>query len=188
MILSFRRALAVPIFAFVLLAAIACTHRPASGSVPASASAPGPQSSLQPDQTNTEGWDQAWTNLVNDVEQSFTPSLPTLTAVEVELVVGNPGPAKSELTLTVLDATGQTLAEVTEFVPTGDSTQVIFVIPKGGAEVTPGQTYRLKLAGDNTFGWKYIVGGYEKGEATFNGKPLLEQTRSTFLFRTFGTN
>jgi len=39
-----------------------------------------------------------------------------------------------------------------------------------------------------TFGWKYIGGGYEKGEATFNGKPLLPGARSTFLFRTFGRN
>jgi hypothetical protein len=42
------------------------------------------------------------------------------------------------------------------------------------------------LSGGITFGWKYVVGGYEKGEATFNGKPLLSQARSTFLFRTFG--
>jgi hypothetical protein len=38
------------------------------------------------------------------------------------------------------------------------------------------------------FGWKYVVGGYENGAATFNGKPLLKQARSTFLFRTFGTD
>ena len=44
----------------------------------------------------------------------------------------------------------------------------------------------LRLTGGATFGWKYVVGGYEHGEATFNGKPLLAQTRSTFLFRTFG--
>lgn len=188
MILSFQRTLAAPIFACVLLAAIACTHRPASGSVPTSAPAPGQQSSLKPDQVNTEGWTKAWTNLVNEAEQSFTPSFPALTAVEVELVVGNPGPAKSELTLTVLDATGQALAAMTEIVSTQGGAQVMFVIPKGGIEVTPGQTYRLKLTGDNTFGWKYIVGGYEKGEATFNGKPLLADARSTFLFRTFGTN
>jgi hypothetical protein len=67
-----------------------------------------------------------------------------------------------------------------------DYDQVMFVIPQGGVEVTPGQTYRLKLSGGTTFGWKYIVGGYEKGAATFNGKPLLPNERSTFLFRTFG--
>jgi hypothetical protein len=44
----------------------------------------------------------------------------------------------------------------------------------------------MKLSGGTTFGWKYVVGGYEKGDATFNGKPLLADARSTFLFRTFG--
>jgi len=32
------------------------------------------------------------------------------------------------------------------------------------------------------FGWRYIVGGYQKGAATFNAKPLLPNARSTFLF------
>lgn len=60
------------------------------------------------------------------------------------------------------------------------------MMPKGGIEVSPGQPYRLKLSAGATFGWKYVVGGYEKGEATFNGKPLLPEARSSFLFRTFG--
>lgn len=144
------------------------------------------QGSMTPDQVNTAGWDKAWTNLVNDVEQTFTPSLKRLVGVEVELVVGNAGAPEDHLTLTVLDATGRTVALVTENVQTADSDQVMFVIPEGGVEVTPGQTYRLKLSGGTTFGWKYIVGGYEKGAATFNGSPLLPEGRSTFLFQTFG--
>jgi hypothetical protein len=43
---------------------------------------------MMPDQVNMTGWDGAWTNLVNDVEQAFTPSVPKLMGVEVELVVG----------------------------------------------------------------------------------------------------
>jgi hypothetical protein len=144
------------------------------------------QGSMTPDQVNTAGWDKGWTNLVNDVEQTFTPSLTRLVGVEVQLVVGNAGAAEDHLTLTVLDATGRTVAVVTESVQTADCDQVMFVIPKGGVKVTPGQTYRLKLSGGTTFGWKYIVGGYEKGAATFKGKPLLPKERSTFLFRTFG--
>jgi hypothetical protein len=139
-----------------------------------------------PDQVNTAGWSKDWTNLVNDVEQSFTPMLARLVGVEVELVVGNAGAAEDQLTLTVLDQTGQTVAVVTENVQTADRGQVMFLIPSGGVEVTPGQTYRLKLSGGTTFGWKYVVGGYENGAATFNGKPLLPNARSTFLFRTFG--
>ena len=187
MVCRFKRALVTAGLGCVLLVSAACRHKAASGSVPTPAPSSSAQlASMKPDQVNTAGWDKAWTNLVNDVEQTFTPSITRLVGVEVDLVVGNAGPAKDEVTLTVLDATGQTIAVMTESVPTADCDQVMFVIPKGGVEVTPGQTYRLKLSGGTTFGWKYVVGGYEKGEATFNGKPLLRDARSTFLFRTFG--
>jgi hypothetical protein len=141
---------------------------------------------MVPDQENTAGWDRGWTNLVNDVEQTFIPSLPKLIAVEVELVVGNPGPKEDELTLEVLEATGQTVAVATMTVQTADPGPAIFVLAKNGIEVIPGQTYALKLDGGTTFGWKYVLGGYKDVEATFNGKPLLLDARSTFLFRTFG--
>jgi hypothetical protein len=42
------------------------------------------------------------TNLVNDAEQTFAPSLTRPVGAEVELVVGNPGAAEDQLTLTVL--------------------------------------------------------------------------------------
>ena len=148
------------------------------------------QTSMTPDQVNTTGWDDtAWRNLVNDVEQTFTPSVAKLMDVEVELIPGNPPPerdAEDYVTLRVLDARGRQLAAVTKRVSTANCDQVMFVIPKGALNVTPGQTYRLQLRGGITFGWKYMVGGYEKGAATFNGKPLLGEARSTFLFRTFG--
>jgi hypothetical protein len=137
---------------------------------------------------NTDGWNKAWTNLLNDAEQSFTPALPRLRAVEVELVVGNPGASEDELTLTLLDVDGRSLAVVGQDVPTAESDHVLFTFPNEGVKVSPGDTYRLKLSGGVTFGWKYVVGGYENGEATFNGKPLLPDARSTFLFRTFGEN
>ena len=70
--------------------------------------------------------------------------------------------------------------------PAADCAHTLFVIPKDGIEVEPGQTYRIKLSGGLLFGWKYVVGGYQKGAATFNGRPLLPGARSTFLFRTFG--
>lgn len=148
----------------------------------------GTSAPLKPDQANTARWDKAWTNLVNDAEQSFIPSLPKLTAVEVDLIVGNPGPAEDELTVTVLDSAGQTVAVVTQTVPASDCEHALFVISNDGVDVKPGQIYRIKLTGGMLFGWKYVVGGYEKGAATFNGKPLLPKARSTFLFRTFGTD
>ena len=141
---------------------------------------------MLPDQVNTAGWDKAWTNLLNVAEQSFTPSSSKLLGVEVELVVGNPGEAEDELTLTIVDANNKELAIVTQKVQVANPDQVMFGMPTGGVELLPGQIYWLRLTGGATFGWKYVVGGYEHGEATFNGKPLLAETRSTFLFRTFG--
>ena len=38
--------------------------------------------SMIPDQASTAAWTKAWTNLLNDVRQTFTPSLPRLTGVE----------------------------------------------------------------------------------------------------------
>lgn len=94
--------------------------------------------SPQPDQVNTPGWDKAWTNLLNDAEQSFTPSLPRLVAVEVELVMGNPGAPEDELTLTVLDSSGQTLAAVTHNVPAANCDSVRFMLSNVGIAVLPG--------------------------------------------------
>lgn len=121
---------------------------------------------------NTAGWKNAWTDLLNDSEQSFTPALPKLLAVEVELVVGNPGAPEDELTLTVQDATGQSLAVVTQIVRSANCQRVTFFIPKGGIEVSPGQIYRLKLCGGATFGWKYVVAG------TKRARPHLTEDRS----------
>ena len=100
---------------------------------------------------NTAGWDKAWTNLLNVAEQSFTPLLPKLLRVEVELVVGNPGETEDELTLTILDAKAQMLAVVTQQVQSSTSDHVMFVMPKGEVELSPGQIYRLRLTGGHVW-------------------------------------
>jgi len=144
--------------------------------------------SRTPDQANTAQWENAWTNLeFNVLRQSFMPSRPRLTAVEVELVVANPGPASSEVTMTLLNAGGDPLAVVAKTVPVDACRHVLFVFPNGGLRVSPGQLYSIELSGGaGLFGWKYVMGGYTNGAASFNGKPLLRDARSTFLFRTFG--
>ncbi len=142
---------------------------------------------LKSDQVNTEGWNKAWTNLVNVVEQTFIPSLPRLSAVEVELVAGNLNASEDELTLSILDEKGAELVSTTQIVQAADCEHVRFLLPEDGVEVRPGEVYRIRLNGGITFGWKYVVGGYPRGAATVNGKPLLGKTRSTFLFRTFGS-
>ena len=149
-----------------------------------------PYASRTLDQVNTAPWKDGWTNLLGNIlRQAFTPSHPRLTAVEVELVVGNPGPASSEVTMTLLNAKGEPLAVVSKTVLVDDCRHVLFILPSGGLPVSPGQVYSIQLSdGRGVFGWKYVEGGYGNGDASFNGKPLLRGTRSTFLFRTFGTS
>jgi len=146
---------------------------------------------MRPDQVNTAEWKGGWTNLLNDARQNFVPSLPRLMAVSVELVVGNPGPDEDLLTLSVLDGKGKPVGRLTQRVSTETSGHVLFQFPGRGLKVSPGTPYSLQLRGGTLFGWKYVVGGYENGDGTFNGKPLVRKAdgtpeRSTFLFRTFG--
>ncbi len=81
------------------------------------------------DQANTATWQNAWTNLLNDVRQSFTPSLPKLVAVEIELVVANPGPSADTLTMKLIDPTGRPVAIVSKMVQTTDAEHALFVFP-----------------------------------------------------------
>ena len=148
----------------------------------------GLRASLTPDQSNTEPWKSAWTNL-NNAQQSFKPLLPRLTGVEVELVVANPGPASGEVTMALMNAEGENLAVVSKTVTVADCNHVLFLLPKGGLRVLPAQVYSIALnGGGGVFGWKYVKDGYANGAASMNGKPLSGETRSTFLFRTFGVN
>lgn len=180
-----RSILCVAVSTFVLVVTTACRHQAVTSPIlpitPRSEPVP-----MEVDQVNTAGWDKAWTNLSNDTEESFTPSLPRLTGVEVELIVGNPGEPDDELTLTIRDARHQELTTVTQIVKVHDADHVMFLMPDGGVPINPGSVYAIQVRGGVTFGWKYVVGGYDGGEATFNGKPLLLDARSTFLFRTFG--
>jgi hypothetical protein len=94
--------------------------------------------------------------------------------------------------MALANAEGQPLAYVSKTVQVTDCRLVLFVLPKGGLRVTPGQIYSITLSSvDTVFAWKYVAGGYANGAATFNGfpgKPVSRVTRTTFLFRTFGTN
>jgi hypothetical protein len=96
------------------------------------------------------------------------------------------GPEEEDVTLHVLNAAGEVLATVSRSVPVIESGHALFVFPEGGVPVTPGEVYSIRLSGEYLFGWKYVVGGYENGEASFNGRPPLPDARSTFLFKTLG--
>jgi hypothetical protein len=123
------------------------------------AALPTQRPAMKLDQANTATWQNAWTNLLNDVRQSFTPALPKLVAVEVELVTANPGPSADTLTMKLVGPTGRAVAIVSKMVQTTDAEHAIFVFPEGGVEVSPGQLYSLQVSGGSTFGWKYVVGG-----------------------------
>ena len=154
---------------------------------PAGGRSPALLSMLKPDQANTAPWQNAWTNLNNYAAQSFVPRLPRLSGVEVELVVANPGPDSAEISMMVLNQAGESVAQISKVVSAAECGHVLFVFPRGGLRVAPGQVYSIALSGgDNRFGWKYVLGGYGRGEAFFNNKPLAKQARSTFLFRTYG--
>jgi hypothetical protein len=147
-----------------------------------------PSEVMRPDQVNTEPWTKAWAGLDNNVmQQAFVPSLPRLNGVEVQLVTATPGVQDEDVSMSVADADGGTLAFESKHVPVSECDHVVFVFPHGGLRVSPGKTYRIGVS-SAVFGWKYVEGGYASGDALLNGKPLLASTRSTFLFRTFGTD
>ncbi len=156
---------------------------------PAEGGASTPYATGTPDQANAAQWDNAWTNLNGHfLGQTFTPYLPKLTAVELELVAANPGPASSVVTMNLENAQGKALVAILKTVPVDDCGYVLFVFPEGGLRVSPGHVYSIRVSGgDGFFGWKYAKGGYANGAATFKDRPLLRDSRSTFLFRTFGT-
>jgi hypothetical protein len=143
---------------------------------------------MRPDQVNTEPSTKAWANLDNNVvQQAFVPSLLRISGVEVQLVTAMPGVQGGDVGMSVADADGQTLAVESKHVPVSECDHVLFVFPQGGLRVSPGKTYRIGIS-STVFGWKYVDGGYASGDALLNDKPLLANTRSTFLFRTFGTD
>lgn len=156
--------------------------------------------SLSLDQENSEPWNNAWMSLdyvngpgippksaIRVLSQTFVPRLPWLTAVEVELAAAKPGQSTGDVGMTLMSAEHQVLADVSKTVSVADCDHVLFVLPNGGVTVAPGQVYSIELIGvGGVFGWKYVVGGYANGVASSEGRPLLPDRRSTFLFRTFG--
>jgi hypothetical protein len=50
---------------------------------------------MKPDRVNSAPWGKAWSNLLNDVRQTFEPALARLVAVEVELAFANLGPSEN---------------------------------------------------------------------------------------------
>lgn len=158
------------------------------------------ESRLRLDQENSEPWNYASVGLdyvigpgirpksaIRVLSQTFVPRLPKLAAIEVELAAVKPGQSTGDVDLTLMSKY-QVLAQVWKTVPAAACDHVLFLLPNGGVTVVPGHAYSIELTGiGGVLGWKYVVGGYAKGAASSERKPLLQSGRSTFLFRTFGT-
>ena len=152
------------------------------------------------DQANTEPWKGRWASAVTSpscttsvpfLRESFVPSLPNLTAVEVELLAAHPNPlATGHIQMLISSEKKGIIANVSKAVSTGDCSHVLLLLPKGGVKVSPGHVYTIELfVVDGEFSWKYVVGGYRKGTASAHcATSPLPDTRSTFLFKTFGAN
>jgi len=164
------------------------------------AGTPSPSAHLRTDQANTEPWQGRWAraaispskSFLPVLRQGFVPSLPRLTGVEVELVAVHPGsPVTGDIEMRISDAKNEIVADVWKTVPTGDCSHVLFLLPGGGLQVSPGRAYTIQLvAVDGVFGWKYVDGGYREGAASApNGSnPPLPDSHSSFLFKTFGSD
>jgi hypothetical protein len=123
--------------------------------------------------------------LNNSVLRFINPPNPSLSSVSKDRELCST--AADRVTLTIYDAGGSDIASSSGDVTAAGVDRERFVFP-GDVAVTPGLPYAIRVSGRVTFGWKYVVGGYERGAATFNGRPFVANTRTTFLFRTLGSH
>ncbi len=76
----------------------------------------------------------------------------------------------------ILNPEKMLVASLSKTVSADDCSHVLFLLPRGGLQVSPGQVYTIQLGeSGGVFGWKYVVGD--------GLHPL-----GTFLFKTFGKN
>jgi hypothetical protein len=140
------------------------------------------------DQVNNPAWTGGATNVApaNKVSQTFVPSLPWLTGVDVALKTGNPGRGGELVTMKILDAAGRELASSSLNIPEGFEGFKRFTFSGSGINVTVGQPLTIQLfdTGKIIFFWKYNNGNtYAAGQAYFYGSAFRD---NDFLFQTFG--
>ena len=89
--------------------------------------------SMTPDQANTASWKNAWRNLLNDVQQTFTPTLPRLTRVEVELGWQTRAHPMARSRCFPGKCRGRSVGGCIKTVPVAACGHVQFVLPNGGS-------------------------------------------------------
>jgi hypothetical protein len=136
------------------------------------------------DQASSSDANAGWTILTNHLGQTFVPTLPRLTKVEVELVFLNPGESEGEVEMWLLNSKGEVLAHASKSIPAFAAGWTTFVFPN--LDVIPGQTYSIRVNGGSSLAWKYVTHGYNRGGALWNQKAFGEDGKRAFLFRTYG--
>lgn len=126
-------------------------------------------------------WDGAWTNLdpANFTAQTFVAVSNSIRAVEVNVLSGKGD--SDTLTLSILDASRNVLAETTASVGKDGFDGWLRFEFSQPVSVTPGKVYLLRLRGTKVWvGWKLSESFYPRGTAILLGKPALYQD---FIFK-----
>ncbi len=137
---------------------------------------------IEIDQSNLleSGW--GWTAMSWDMVQTFKPSTPVLTGVDIDIVTANPQLGDDIITVEIVH-NGQVLARSSQNVSVGFDGLLHFDFPE--LPVIVGDTYAISLPGSkDTFGWKYSGGDtYPGGMRFLGGTPMVNHD---WLFQTYG--
>jgi hypothetical protein len=136
------------------------------------------------DQINLPPWTGAATNIAlgNQMGQTFTPGLPILWGVDIDIETGN-NHGDDTITLEVAKD-GNVLSTTSQFVHQGFDGLLHFDLPSP-LMVDVGQSYTLWVqdTGKVTFFWKYGEDRYRGGTSIFGGKA---NSQFDFRFQTYG--
>jgi len=142
----------------------------------------------QIDQSNLPAWAGGWTHVNPTAEgraamwQTFTPSRPNLTTVEIDILTISPGDGDDTLTVEIAKD-GDILATAERYVEDGSDgllrfefSQIVLLVPE--------EIYELMVRDTGTvrFGWKYASNTYERGSRYVAAQ---ERPGTDWLFQTY---
>jgi len=136
------------------------------------------------DQSNLPAWDGKWANVLegNNVTQTFTPQLRTLTGVDIDLVTGNPQYGADVVTVEILRGTAS-LVSISQLVAAGFEGLLHFGF-SAPIPTNPGETLKLVVKDTTlTIGWKYGSNTYAGGMYIYYG---VSHPEYDFFFQTYG--
>lgn len=138
------------------------------------------------DQVNAPQWTGGACNVipVNNVSQIFTPTLPTLLAVEIGLRTGTAGSGGDTVTMEIFDHKIKIFSDSIAVAEGFDDFLRFNMTPPLAVGLGKPLTIRVRDTGKNVFHWKYCGGNtYGRGNALFCGKPF---DTNDFFFKTYG--